>query len=711
METHRHKQSASTGDDRLYINIGPELVKHAQDMRKQAASWSSYVLPTLGGAAVGAGLGGLADYLVADENDEDPIWDGALGGALYGGAAGAVGNRVYHNIKAQQRADFDPMEGVEAVGGLNQTDWSPDYANDIETVALGDVLPSGYRDDAQQYASNYRKSNPRVTSPYRQDISDRAIDRDVRMLKLDDNEWGQLGAQMGFAPGSGYQLGGMYHPEMDMMMFPESDPEWGLEHELTHASQDSRKGGYLPQPYASDLQEISDAVQDGHPIRSVSIPMEEEAYLADIKRNYFKETGQHVRTPADARKALDWAVKNVDKMGVGAAIPGLESLLYRSHPSVGHPGSGAIQKQRENWIRHLSARMPGLVNTGNSARFGKTASVNDRLYINIGPELVKHAQDMRKQSSGLFYDTGGGVRSLTPDQARYNQNLSRILLSGGGGLALGGVAALVRAMKRPSVDHLANPEHSIMGGMELRLPQRRSVRRKPEEEEEDASEVGLAKAARGKNEPTGWLGDEAGQHTVTIPAAIAAGVGGFWSANALGDYIAKQRRKRRREEAVEDAKDEYEDSIADQFVDSKAASADASLPSSLDALYDDFEKIADGPLIDIDWSSIGDWFGDKATDIGEGIVDIVPPEVRQKAKNVLGGYGGVLATLALASGVPASMLAYNYARNQKSTRHPLNEAMRRRRAELARRRPQPVYLTPGEEVVHEEDEQPVIESV
>jgi hypothetical protein len=579
-------------------------------------------------------------------------------------------------------------------------------------MSLGDVLPSGYREDAQQYASEYRQSNPRVTSPYRQDISDRAIDRNVRMLKLDDNEWAQLGTQLGYPPDSAYQLGGMYHPTMDMMMFPESDVDFGLEHELTHASQDSSDGAYKDAPYTSDLQEISDAVAGGHPIRSISIPMEEEAYLADIKRNYFRETGQHVRTPADAKKALDWAVKNINKMPVGANIPGLDSLLHGSHPGgAGHPGSSAIQRQRENWIRHLSARMPGLVNTGNSARFGKTASVNDRLYINIGPELVKHARDMRKQSSGLFYDTGDGTRALTPDQARYNQNLSRILLAGSGGLALGGLAALWRSIKRPSVDHLANPEHSIVGGMELRLPQRRSVRRKPEEEEEDAHEVGLAKAARGKNEPTGWLGDEAGQHTVTIPAALTAAVGGFWSANALGDYIAKIRRKRRREEAVENAKDEYEDSIADQFIDSKAASADASLPSSLDALYDDFEKIADGPFIDIDWGSIGGWFGDRAKDVGGAIVDIVPPDVRQKAKNVLGGYGGVLATLALASGVPAAMLAYNYARNQKSTRHPLNEAMRRRRAELARRRPQPVYLTPGEEVVHEEDEQPVIESV
>ena len=704
METHRHKQSASTGDDRLYINIGPELVKHAQNMRKQAAPWSSYVLPTLGGAAIGAGLGGIADYLIADENDEDAIWDGALGGALYGGAAGAVGNRVYHNLKDQQM-NFNDMEGVEAVGGLNQTDWSPD--NNFEAVSLNDSLPAGYRDDAQQYASDYRDSDPRVTSPYRQDISDRAIDRKVRMRKFDDYEWEQLGTQMGFPPGSGMQLGGMYNPETDMMMFPESDAEWGLGHELTHASQDARIGGYSPQPYASDLQEITDEVAGGMPIRSISIPMEEEAYLADIKRNYFKETGQHVRTPADARKALDWAVKNVDKMPTGVSVPGFDSILHRSHPSSGTPGSSAIQKQRENWIRHLSARMPGLVNTGNSARFGKTSSVNDRLYINIGPELVKHAQDMRKQSSGLYYDTGDGTRSLTPDQTRYNQNLSRILLAGGGGLALGGVAALVRAMKRPSVDHLVNPENSTMGGMELRIPQRRSVRRKPEEEEEDGYEVGLAKAARGKGEPTGWLGGEATQHTVTVPAMLAAGVGGFWSANALGDYIAKQRRKRRREEAVEDAKDEYEESIADQFIDSKAASADASLPSSLDALYDDFEKIADGPVIDIDWTGGFDWLGDKVKDIGGGIADIVP----QQAKNVLGGYGGVLATLALASGVPAAMLAYNYARKQKSTRHPLNEAMRRRRAELARRRPQPIYLTPGEEVVHEEDEQPAIETV
>ena len=332
---------------------------------------------------------------------------------------------------------------------------------------------------------------------------------------------------------------------------------------------------------------------------------------------------------------------------------------------------------------------------------------NDRLYVNIAPELVKHAQDMRKIAS-IFYDTDGGKRTLTADQSRYNQNLSRILLTGGGGLALGGIAALVRSLKRPSVDHLATSGQSSYGGIEVAVPQRiRSVRRKPEEDEEDAvGEVDLAKAARDKTAPTGWLGDEAGQHTVTVPAMLAAGVGSFWTANALGDYIASRRRKRVREEAVEDAKDEYENAIADQFTDSKAASAGTSLTASLDNLYDDFEKIS-GYRSNINWPSVGDLIGG----VKDDIVDLIPPGVIQSGKNVLGGYGGVLATLALATGVPASMLAYNYVRKQKNTRHPLNEAMRRRKAELSRRRPQPLYLTPGEEVVHEEDEQPAIETV
>ena len=34
-------------------------------------------------------------------------------------------------------------------------------------------------------------------------------------------------------------------------------------------------------------------------------PREEEAYLAEIKRHYFQATGKHVRTPEEARKALE----------------------------------------------------------------------------------------------------------------------------------------------------------------------------------------------------------------------------------------------------------------------------------------------------------------------------------------------------------------------------------------------------------------------
>ena len=84
-------------------------------------------------------------------------------------------------------------------------------------------------------------------------------------------------------------------------------------------------------------------------------------------------------------------------------------------------------------------------------------------------------------------------------------------------------------------------------------------------------------------------------------------------------------------------------------------------------------------------------------------------QIKDTVSDLGGKYLGALATLGLITGIPASMWTYNYMRNKRNRSQPFSEALRRRKADLARRRPQPVYLTPGEEVVHEEDES-VVES-
>jgi hypothetical protein len=174
---------------------------------------------------------------------------------------------------------------------------------------------------------------------------------------------------------------------------------------------------------------------------------------------------------------------------------------------------------------------------------------------------------------------------------------------------------------------------------------------------------------------------------------VGLGLGGFWGGNALGDYLASRRRKRLREEAVRDAKDEYETAIAEQFEASKEASV---LGSSLDELYAGFVKLADPPRIEFPQPNLG------------GLENVTTGDITKGLKQ----YGGLLTMMAAISGIPTGMMAYNWTRNKSRSKSPLSEAMRRRKADLARRRPQPIYLTPGAEVLHEEKEdEPISASV
>ena len=56
---------------------------------KEAVDYSPVAKGGLAGAALGAGVGGLADWWNKDKGEDDSIWDGVLGGAAVGGLGGA----------------------------------------------------------------------------------------------------------------------------------------------------------------------------------------------------------------------------------------------------------------------------------------------------------------------------------------------------------------------------------------------------------------------------------------------------------------------------------------------------------------------------------------------------------------------------------------------------------------------------------------------
>jgi len=397
------------------------------------------------------------------------------------------------------------------------------------------------------------------------------------------------------------------------------------------------------------------------------------------------ELGMRVGTPLYLKHQVN---KKVDQIPGGRAIAnaegGVSAGVDKIYSSLGRKG-------RFKATDHVS---DGLVSAPLRAYnklvgLGKKSSSDERLYIDIAPDLIKHAQDMRKEGGGSWYYTAESPDVLEPAEKLYNTNLAQLLAVGGGAALLGGGAALVKALRRPSVARMAGSGTSTLP-MELAVPQRKLVsRRKPEEEEEDRMDKAADGAAPQTPAEETWLGSDSAP-MVKWPAMVGLGLGGFWGGNALGDYLAARRRKRLRAEAVRDAKEEYESAIADQFATSKEASA---LGSSLDGLYDGFVKMADPPTVHIPRPP--------GSDIS---VDDVTKGLKQ--------YGGFLALMAAVSGIPTGMAAYNWTRNKSRNKSPLSEAMRRRKADLARRRPQPIYLTPGEEVLHEEKEDdPILASV
>ena len=339
---------------------------------------------------MGAGLGGLAggayDYFTYNENKpEDTIFDGLFAGAGLGGFAGGL-----YDLHAGSTPPTDQAKMLRNIGRTKETPASPgrlrnpllEPSTSPNARSLDEVLPSGYRDDAQQYARQYRNTNPvldvaQENAPFMQDISDTAIDRPVEVVRqtlqdINDD---------GLVPAATYEtlLGedlrdntlGIAADKINLG--PVDVKSDSLSHELTHASQDtfipnSRNDLFRPN-YARSVEDLlkdeEGPLQAVRTARYLTSPKEEEAYLADIKRNYFRATGKHVRTPADARKVLEWAAKGSYKRD-RPGVPLLEAILFENQHLL-DPESAQYEPEKyrafQHWLQGLMNKMPGLVST------------------------------------------------------------------------------------------------------------------------------------------------------------------------------------------------------------------------------------------------------------------------------------------------------------------------------------------------------------
>jgi hypothetical protein len=364
---------------------------------------------TLGGAAIGGGLGGLADYLTYDEEaGRDSPWEGALTGAVLGGGLGwglnPLINRLRMGAKAEELGDY------EASDFPSSEEWDDE--------SLADILPEGYREDAQRLAQEYRDKDPlgSGSTDFVQDISDKSIDRKVPSQHLDYDDFGRL---LGGDPGG---AGAFYNSLEDQISYPAWDEdmaEYTKGHELTHAGQgyDHRRfGGQRPAGYRDDVAKVlgEDTSWGGGSTELTDYltrPQEEEAFLAEIKRKYFDGTGKQVTDSADAEEAIDWYLDQVEKgypdvpdaewfqPGEGGL---LEAKLYGGLNAMEPSATGGggkwkidddgnfnydpspafsptkpdqdVRDAAERWKKYLMEKMPGLVRTGRPELHGKTAS-------------------------------------------------------------------------------------------------------------------------------------------------------------------------------------------------------------------------------------------------------------------------------------------------------------------------------------------------
>ena len=168
------------------------------------------------------------------------------------------------------------------------------------SVSLGDVLDPKYRAAAVPQARQYRAANPQI--PFAQNISDAAIDRPVPAVV--QTPTGNLNAGPSFDASGSYRPAGWVRGEQINIAPKVTNGPIGtsvLGHELTHAAQ-------MDTP-AAVRQAVVPGVTGHNPARTgyYGSRQEVEAYLSQLKRQFFNLHGSVPASPEEARGAVEQA--------------------------------------------------------------------------------------------------------------------------------------------------------------------------------------------------------------------------------------------------------------------------------------------------------------------------------------------------------------------------------------------------------------------
>ena len=324
----------------------------------------------LAGALLGGGTGAVVDMF---DGGEDSPWDAALVGAGLGGLAGYSG--MANRFLNSKLKPFLPQKNTLSTG-----DMLPEGYRELST---GDMLPEGYREKAVEAARAYRSKPDTGEHEFMQDLSDEAIDRKVPVMP-DDGLLPDFAAA-GYAPIDDFI---MYKPDAVLTDGEIRPDNQEISHELVHGQQregllrklrtaQGTKGpsaGSRKIRKAVELPTRQGITGKGRPAtldwtNYLGSPHEEEAYLAPLKREYFRQTGKVIRTPQEARQFLRDAASGRIDVDKGKGKSPLLLLLRRilSNPPR-TPGAD------EEYLDHLSRTLPGLVKNTNIQQAAKQAA-------------------------------------------------------------------------------------------------------------------------------------------------------------------------------------------------------------------------------------------------------------------------------------------------------------------------------------------------
>jgi hypothetical protein len=381
------------GDKNTCNRCGGTFKKNAgiQALAKAAAFRLPVLKPhhtMLGGALLGGLTGGALDYMSREEDDEGSVLDGILSGGLLGAVGGGIAHpflrQPFENLRRQFNSRLDALQPSPNQSKSPAQLGRNAVSGNLKSVSMEDMLGDEYIDKAIPAAKDYRKS---VSRDYKQQIDRDQFKRQVPVTNRPSNA-------------SGGNVGASYDPNTDTIHtdrnFDDRLNRDFLEHELTHSMQkvvdrkDSvtgfQNGRRVIKPRVDPAEQY--AAERFRPGMGeyLSNPHEMEAYAAQIKRNYYRSTGKIVDSPEEARKAMDWAVRQAK--GRGKTTKGLFSSSFQGDTEDAVTGQmlhnmlNGEEDKNTDYRSILEHLMPGLVksesnnrNTENQTKFATATSL------------------------------------------------------------------------------------------------------------------------------------------------------------------------------------------------------------------------------------------------------------------------------------------------------------------------------------------------